>query len=73
MRRAGGWRGREPVPTGASLEGTETQLEGAEQAAFVRFVRSMLRWRPEERARPEELLRDPWLCSEGDFKALDDV
>lgn len=28
---------------------------------FLRFVRRMLRWKPEERASAKELLYDPWL------------
>lgn len=28
---------------------------------FLEFIRSMLRWVPEERKRARELLEDPWL------------
>jgi hypothetical protein len=44
-----------------SLEQSETVLDGEEQVRFLGFVRSMLRWFPEERMRATELLGDPWL------------
>lgn len=44
-----------------SLERAETVLEGEEKKRFLNFVRSMLKWVPEERRKAEELLRDPWL------------
>lgn len=44
-----------------SLERAEIVLEGEEKRRFLIFVRSMLRWLPEERRRAVELLTDPWL------------
>lgn len=44
-----------------SLERAEIVLEGEEKRQFLIFVRSMLRWFPEERRRAVELLADPWL------------
>ena len=44
-----------------SLERAEVVLEGEEKGRFLIFVRSMLRWVPEERRRAAELLTDPWL------------
>jgi len=44
-----------------SLEDSEKGLKGADKALFLRFVRSMLKWLPEERKTASELLRDPWL------------
>ncbi|RMY84617.1 hypothetical protein D0864_07513 [Hortaea werneckii] len=50
-----------PPPEAMSLERAETVLEGEEKERFLSFVRSMLKWVPEERRRAGELLRDPWL------------
>ena len=50
-----------PPPEAMSLERAETVLEGEEKTRFLDFVRSMLKWVPEERLGAEELLRDPWL------------
>ena len=47
----------------ASLEDAEGRLAGEEKALFLRFVRRMLAWRPEERASALELLDDPWIKS----------
>ncbi|OOF99269.1 hypothetical protein ASPCADRAFT_394536 [Aspergillus carbonarius ITEM 5010] len=44
-----------------SLEGSEENLSGQNQEAFLRFIRSMLQWLPEERKTARELLDDPWL------------
>ncbi|KAI7193574.1 hypothetical protein KC363_g2701 [Hortaea werneckii] len=52
---------RVPPPEAMSLERAETVLEGEEKTRFLDFVRSMLKWVPEERLGAEELLRDPWL------------
>ena len=44
-----------------SLEKVETRLEGRDKELFLQFIRSMLRWLPEERKTAKELLDDPWL------------
>jgi serine/threonine protein kinase len=43
-------------------------IEGEEKEVFLDFVRSMLRWVPEERKTATELLEHPWLknSNEGD-------
>jgi hypothetical protein len=43
-----------------SLEESEA-LDGEDKELFLNFMRSMLRWLPEERKRATELLKDPWL------------
>ena len=48
------------IPT-TSLEEEEENLEGDEKVAFLRFLRKMLRWLPEERESARELMKDPWL------------
>ncbi|EXJ79988.1 CMGC/SRPK protein kinase [Capronia epimyces CBS 606.96] len=47
--------------TAASLEDIETRLVGQEKEVFLNFMRSMLKWLPEERSSANELLDDPWL------------
>ncbi|KAK4974693.1 hypothetical protein LTR28_010432 [Elasticomyces elasticus] len=47
-----------------SLEQSEENLEGSDKTMFLEFVRSMLRWVPEERKTARELLLDPWLNGE---------
>jgi len=44
-----------------SLEGSEENLGGRNKEGFLHFMRSMLRWLPEERKSVRELLDDPWL------------
>lgn len=43
------------------LEESEQVLDGENKEQFLKFMRSMLRWLPEERKRATELLKDPWL------------
>ncbi|RMD44117.1 hypothetical protein DV735_g986, partial [Chaetothyriales sp. CBS 134920] len=44
-----------------SLENLEKQLSGPEKESFLRFLRTMLKWLPEERRTAKQLLDDPWL------------
>jgi len=44
-----------------SLEESEENLEGETKKVFLLFIRSMLKWVPEERKSARELLDDPWL------------
>jgi len=44
-----------------ALEDIESRLEGSEKVSFLDFLRTMLRWLPEERKTAKELLQDPWL------------
>lgn len=62
----GKWRGAAPVPD-YNLDTLEERLQGDEKDDFLRFLRRMLCWQPEERATAKELLFDPWLM-EGLFK-----
>lgn len=38
-----------------------TTLEGNDKDMFIRFIKRMLNWVPEERATARELLDDPWV------------
>ena len=60
--RLGKWKraGGVEVPP-ISLERSEENLKGRNKELFLQFMRSMLRWAPEERKSARELLDDPWL------------
>lgn len=58
---AGQWRGEIPVPDRTSLEKSEENLAGSNKEAFLRFVRKMVQWRPEDRQTAGQLLEDDWL------------
>ncbi|KAL4815772.1 kinase-like protein [Aspergillus spinulosporus] len=49
-----------PVPS-VSLETLETRLTGKEKELFLAFIRSMLKWMPEERKTAKQLLEHPFL------------
>ncbi|KAL9092102.1 MAG: hypothetical protein Q9165_004535 [Trypethelium subeluteriae] len=57
----GKWRGEIPLPEPTSLEKSEENLEGSKKKAFLRFVRKMVQWRPEDRQTASQLLEDDWL------------
>lgn len=59
---AGNWIANEAeeIPS-CTLETAEGMLKGKEKAVFLQFIRSMLRWLPEDRKPARELLLDPWL------------
>lgn len=61
--RAGKWRNEVPIPKTTTLEENEYFLEGENKDKFIKFVRAMLQWRPEDRKTAKELLQDPWLES----------
>ncbi|KAF7169144.1 hypothetical protein CNMCM5623_001931 [Aspergillus felis] len=56
----GKWKGAAPVPD-YDLDTLEERLQGDEKDDFLRFLRRMICWQPEERATAKELLFDPWL------------
>ncbi|KAK0102752.1 hypothetical protein ONS95_006349 [Cadophora gregata] len=56
----GNWRGSVPIPD-QSFEIREQWLHGEDQALFVKFLRRILCWIPEERPAAEELAFDEFL------------
>ncbi|EED23885.1 protein kinase, putative [Talaromyces stipitatus ATCC 10500] len=54
------WKGMAPHPD-RGLETREERLQGDEKKDFLRFLRRMLCWLPEERATAKELIHDTWL------------
>lgn len=49
------------IPDDFSFESSITCMEGEEKGRFIRFIKRMLKWDPDERATASELLEDPWL------------
>lgn len=61
--RIGQWIADVPIPSDMTLERCEMFLEGENKKAFLRLVRGMLQWRPEDRKTARELAQDPWINS----------
>ncbi|KAJ5978574.1 hypothetical protein N7501_001916 [Penicillium viridicatum] len=59
----GEWKNKINVPWGMSLENSEERLNGRNKEMFLKFMRGMLQWRPEDRKTAKQLLKDPWLDS----------
>ncbi|KAE8137308.1 kinase-like domain-containing protein [Aspergillus pseudotamarii] len=59
---SGKWKCLAEIPL-TSLEGIESNLRAEQQEDFLRFIRKMLQWRPEDRPTANELLSDSWLRS----------
>lgn len=58
---SGTWKVDMEISQDTSLEKSEERLEGENKAVFLRFMRGMLQWRPEDRKTAKELFDDPWL------------
>ncbi|KAB8356623.1 hypothetical protein FH972_024200 [Carpinus fangiana] len=54
-------KGPKPIPTDFSFDHVITNISGEEKQMFIKFVKRMLQWRPEDRSTAAELLKDPWL------------
>lgn len=50
-----------PIPENTSLETLGADIVGKDKEGFLRFVRRILQWAPEDRPTCEELVFDPWL------------
>lgn len=57
---SGNWIAPTPIPD-QSLESREVKLKGEEKDLFLKFVRKLLRWLPEDRASAEDLYQDDFL------------
>lgn len=57
---AGKWKDLIEKPN-ISLEDSEEQLNGANKALFLDFMRKMLQWIPEDRQTAKQLLSHSWL------------
>jgi serine/threonine-protein kinase SRPK3 len=69
IHTTGNWKCVNPVLP-VSWEDSETNLSGTGKKGFLDFIRKMVRWTPESRASPEELLQDPWLLGEIEIGAI---
>jgi serine/threonine-protein kinase SRPK3 len=54
-----------PIPSPKTLDDRETSLQGEEykddRECFLRFMRKMLQWEPEDRSCARELAEDEWI------------
>ncbi|KAF4417387.1 CMGC SRPK kinase [Fusarium acutatum] len=50
-----------PATSDFSFENTISCMSGEEKLRFIRFIKRMVKWSPEERSIAGELLDDPWL------------
>lgn len=60
FNEGGQWCGQAELPT-QSLEENADRLGGEAIFSFLRFMRKMLRWEPENRQTAKQLLQDPWM------------
>ena len=51
------------LPPAGSLDATQTNPEGHDKELFMRLVRKMMQWTPEDRCTAADLSRDPWINS----------
>ncbi|EEP79007.1 predicted protein [Uncinocarpus reesii 1704] len=58
----GNWKNVVPLPE-ISLERLAADIEGEDVPGFLRFLRRILRWLPEQRPTTEELVYYPWLLA----------
>ncbi|KAI9375122.1 kinase-like protein [Aspergillus egyptiacus] len=61
----GAWRGVAEIPH-ETLEDRESRLQGKDKRLFIRFLRKVLHWLPEERPSAREVLCDEWMRG-GDY------
>lgn len=55
---------KELVPKDFTWDSRCSSLEGEEREGFLRLVKRMIKWDPEERAKAGELVKDEWLTSD---------
>lgn len=61
-QHVGAWIAHEDaVIPAVSLDSLEQRLSGGEKEDFIRFMKCMLKWLPEERMTAKQLLQHPWL------------
>ena len=68
----GNWIASPAVPEGGSFESFVKNLNGREKTAFIDFMRSLLRWLPEERPFSAQAYGHPWLNRKSDLDDKDE-
>lgn len=59
----GAWNGEAAIPA-TTLSEQETRLQGEEKALFLKFMRKMLHWKPEDRKGIRDIIEDEWLLAD---------
>ncbi|KAI1921089.1 hypothetical protein LOZ12_001108 [Ophidiomyces ophidiicola] len=59
----GKFKGGIELPPASSLDQIEARYQGQDQDLFLKFVRKMIQWAPDNRSTANELLHDAWLNS----------
>ncbi|KAK3649216.1 hypothetical protein LTR56_007056 [Elasticomyces elasticus] len=62
--RDGTWKGDVPIPVGYSLETAEKRLKGQDREMFLAMMRSVLHWRPEDRAGCMDIFWEEWMVAD---------
>ncbi|CAG8424434.1 unnamed protein product, partial [Penicillium salamii] len=60
----GRFKGTNIAPSKFKFEHSIRNLRNEDKRMFIKFVRRMIKWDPEERSTATELLHDPWLYAE---------
>ena len=58
--RPGNWKDVVPLPD-ITLDSLASDIRGEDKEGFLRFLRRILRWLPEERPTTDDLVIDPWM------------
>lgn len=64
--RVGTLKDKSLIPKDFTLENRLGNVKGKDKEMFIRFVKKMVHWSPENRATAKELLDDPWLYIDHD-------
>lgn len=59
----GTWKGEAAIPV-TNLSDQESRLQGEEKALFLKFMRKMLHWKPEDRKSIRDIIEDEWLLAD---------
>ncbi|KAI7909952.1 CMGC protein kinase [Pyricularia oryzae] len=58
----GKWKGAVPIPPPTSLESRFTLFDGQHKTLFLDFIRTLLKWEPQQRASSGDAYMHPWLA-----------
>lgn len=60
----GNFKAQTISPTTFNFENTLSHVQGEEKSMFIKFIKRIVTWNPDERSTAKELLQDPWLYEE---------